>query len=645
VTGDAAPETLLAMLESISHRGPDDEGSEWLGDTGFGGKVGLGNRRLAILDLSPAGHQPMHSQSGCLAYNGEVYNFRDLRSELESRGEVFSSGSDTEVVLRLLGRGVVEGLARLNGMFAVAYWDSEERALYLARDRFAIKPLYYAVLPSGRLLFGSEVKALIAGGFDPQLSLEDLGSYLSFGWVPAERTLFTGVLELPPGCLLKWKDGGASIERFRDAVPVPDEHFDREAASTELRERLTDAVSRQMVADVPVGILLSGGLDSSAIAALARAAASGPVRAYSIAFRPADAHSEQSSEDAAFARMVARELDISLKEFVVDPDVAPLLEVAALHIDDPVADPAALLTYLICESARSEVTVLLSGQGSDELFAGYRVQLYQPVSSAAGKAPSLARRGALAVADSAPRAARVIPGLSPGVAAAFQRTSHAMLDDSDLPEDRRYTAARAKPYFVGRDLFGILAEQVREEVLGSDPWASHLRYLSASEHPGLGFFDRMLYADLNTFLWNQNLAYGDRMSMAASIETRVPFLDDAVADLALRLPKGSKVRRFKGKVVLRDAVRGLVPGPVIDRRKVGFGMPVRAWMRGELRPLLNDSLSSDWLRRTGLFDPGAVRSLLDEHAAGRADHTLRIWTLLTFALWHRRWVEGVEPAR
>jgi asparagine synthase (glutamine-hydrolysing) len=629
IVGERDPDALQAMLDSIAHRGPDDVGHEWF-ESREGSHVGIGNRRLAIIDLSPAGHQPMTAADCTLVYNGEVFNFPSLRAELEDLGETFTSATDTEVVLRGYVRKGLRALEELNGMFALAIWDARNEELVVVRDRFGIKPLYWW-WDGRRLVFGSEAKALFESGVPARLNRQELPAYLSFGWVPGSDTLFEGVHELPPGGVLRWRDGRVTVESFRDAVPSPLDDLDAQQAAAELADRLSDSVRRQLIADVPVGVLLSGGLDSSAIAALATRHADRPPKAFSIAFKPEDARTEQSADDARFARLVAGRLGMDLHEFVIDSSIADMLDTVAWHLDEPVADPAAILTLLISRAAKSDVTVLLSGQGSDELFGGYRMHVYDRVARRIARAPAPVRNGAATAIGVLPSIARNIPGPAAGFALAAHRASDAIVRLSPLPPEERYIAFRSAPYFSVDDLGTLLGPGGHSN--GFDPHRAHLG--AFHKHPELDFFDRMLYVDFKTFMLNQNLLYSDRLSMAASIEMRVPFLDDRVADFALRVPERLKIRFMRGKRVLRDALAGTVPDEVIARRKAGFGAPIRSWLKRDLRPLLEESLSDSWLDETGVFDRSAVRRLIDEHCSDAADHTYRLWTLLSFALWQR----------
>jgi asparagine synthase (glutamine-hydrolysing) len=621
------------MLATLAHRGPDDEGQEWIDHGGW--SFGLGNRRLAILDLSAAGHQPMWLGSSALAYNGEVYNFRELRRELESAGQQFHTGTDTEIVLRLLTLEGTAGLRRLNGMYGLAFWDGERKELVVARDKFGIKPLYYH-WDGHRLVYASEYKALLDAKVSPSLNERALAGYLSFGWVPGSETLLVGVRELEPGCLIRLTDGEFRIERFDDVADGPSLDVDAVAAARELRDRLRDAVRRQMIADVPVGVLLSGGLDSSAIASYAAEHSSKEVRAYTISFRDEDAKTEQSADDLKFSKLIAQNFGLDLQEFEIGPEIADLMPEVAWHLDDPIADPAAILTLIICRAARPDVKVLLSGQGSDEIFGGYRIHMFDRIARRLAPMPEPVLSGSVAALRGMAHAAGKLPGKSQGLLLAAHRASSAIVDHAKLPAEDRYLAYRGAYHYSRDCLASLLTPAAYEHVAGVDPSSAHRDAFKGSKKTS--FFDRMLYVDLKTFLLNQNLVYSDRLSMAASVELRVPFLDDRVADFALDLPPELKVKRLRGKQVLRDAVAGDVPAEVIRRRKAGFGAPIRKWLRADLRPLLLDSLSDSWLERTGLFDAPAVRRLIAEHTDGSHDHTYRLWTLLAFSIWHQRYL-------
>lgn len=624
-------EALTAMLEVMRHRGPDDEGERWV-EGGEGWHAGLGSRRLAILDLSHAGHQPMVSGNGTLVYNGEVYNFTALQSGLRAQGVCFESGTDTEVVLHMLRRNALPALGRLNGMFALAYWDDSTQQLLLARDRFGIKPLYYRLASDGSISFASEMKCFLASGMAFELEAEQLGAYLSFGYVPGDSTLVSGVHKVPAGHALIWKQGDLNFHRFADVEVSPHAEWDEREATIQLREALRDSVRRQLVADVPVGILLSGGLDSSSVLGLAASFSHDPVRAYTIGFREEDTITEQNADDARYARLVADHYGADLTEFEITPDIVRLLPQVAWHLDEPLGDPAAVLSLIISQTAAQECTVLLSGQGADELFGGYRVQQYDRVARILQQLPSSAKQLLTSMVERLPALAR--RGLGrPGTTLAAHRALSMILQNLESPAEQRYVSFRSAYHFDEDLLRDILHRDLHAAVLRNDPRSHHLETLRAARAES--FFDRLQYLELKTFLKDQNLLYSDRASMAASIELRVPFLDDAVADIALSLPAHLKVRWGRGKYVLRRAVEGIVPQEVVWRRKAGFGAPIRRWLRTDLRETVQEALVDGRLAEDGIIIAPAVAKLMERHASGEVDHTYRLWTLFGLEMWWR----------
>jgi asparagine synthase (glutamine-hydrolysing) len=635
MSAPASADVLERMAATFAHRGPDDEGVH----VGRDGLAGLACRRLSILDLSRAGHMPMVSADGkvAVAQNGEIYNFRELRRGLERAGHTFRSRSDTEVLLHGYeewGDGLPD---RLNGIFAFAVWDESEQRLFLARDRFGVKPLYYWVSDQGQLFFASEAKALFAAGFEVTgVEPAALHRFLSFLWVPGPATMFPGVRKLEPGHWAAWRDGTLDIQEYwrprfaPRSMPISD-------AAAELREILQSAVVRQLVADVPVGILLSGGLDSTALAALATCATGAPVRCYTIAFRRADTRLEQSADDARFASMAARTYGAELNEIEVAPDIVDLLPKVVWQLDEPLADPAAIVTYLISEAARKEVTVLLSGQGADEVFAGYRVQGMPFWAERLALLPPAARRG---IAERAvallPGFKDRVPGVNPGFVLAVHRYLDKMLGGVDLPLEDRYV--RYRSYYSDDELRALYSPALRATLADEIAGSEHLDHFA--DVPDDDLLNRILYVDWKTFLPELNLAYCDKMSMAASIETRVPYLDNQVVDFMLGVPPDLKLHGFTSKYVLREAMKDLVPPAILRRRKAGFGAPIRTWLRRDLREMVDDLLSAGTVSRRGYFDPVAVRRLIDDDREGRADNTYRIWALVTLELWQQIFMEG-----
>jgi asparagine synthase (glutamine-hydrolysing) len=618
---EAEPRTAW-MTRLLEHRGPDDEGV-WASKRY---PVALGNRRLKILDLSPLGHQPMTTPDGrwTLTFNGEIYNFVELRGQLQAAGHVFRSHTDTEVLLGAPVEWGTRALDLIRGMYAFALWDDKEGRLLLVRDRLGIKPLYYAIRGTS-LCFGSEIKAVLASGLvEPRLDPRALESYLRLLWVPEPRTLFAGVEKLEPGTHLHWDGSRALLTRFWD-VPIPSEpggQSDAGVAET-LFGTLKQAVSRQLRADVPVGAFLSGGLDSTAILNLAVAAGVREIRSYSIGFRAEDRTQEGAIDDVRFAKIAANAAGVPHEEIVLSPDVVNLLPKMVSHLEDPVADPAALNCYVICEAARASSTVLLSGTGGDELFGGYRKYLSGWFGAHYQRIPARVRHAILEPL------ARRLPVSVGGVGIRHFRLAKKLMEYAGAPQRDRFLGYSTY-YDAGEleELLGGDPERVKDPYLGLTPllqaWDRR-----ATDDP----IDRMTYVDLKYYLPGLGLAYMDKASMAASVEVRVPLLDDDVLDFAARLPGRFKVDGFRTKVILRESMKGIVPEAILRRPKAPFSAPVRSWLNRELSPMVSEYLSPGHVLKRGLLNPGTVYRLLREHRLGLEDHSLRIWALLTLEIW------------
>jgi asparagine synthase (glutamine-hydrolysing) len=599
------------MRDVLRHRGPDGSGERQLESSSGDLRGWLGHRRLRIIDLSEAAAQPMTSEDGSVAltYNGEVYNFRELRRELEARGARFRSSGDTEVVLRAyeaFGEGFVQ---RLDGMFALALWDGREGKLLLARDRTGKKPLFYSTL-GGRLTFASEIKSLlVCPWIDPRPALDQLPEFLTFGYVPHPHTLYEGILQLPPGALLTFTSAGLSGPRpFWDAVPDsqplrPDGSFHARVA-----ELLREATARRMISDVPLGALLSGGIDSSIVVGLMSEVASGPVHTFSIGFPD-----EPSFDERAAAGQVARHFGTLHTEFAVELDAVSLMDRLLWHHDQPYADSSAIPTYVVSRLAREHVTVVLNGDGGDEVFGGYDRFV----------AAAVSRRMPAPLARLGRRAAGVLPR-DHGYYS-LQRRTERFLELADRPVEERYQSWIA----VAHD--DLLAELLGRPAPEAD--ASMRRCYEQAGH--LPVLDRILYANFRTYLPDDLAVKMDRMSMANSLEARSPFLDTAVIEHLARLPARHKVGLRRLKPVLRRAFRPLLPEAIWDRKKHGFGVPMGAWFRGELGTLFEDEVLTADARSSELLDPGTVRRLWSEHAAGEREHGFRLWTLLTLERWLR----------
>jgi asparagine synthase (glutamine-hydrolysing) len=601
---------VRTMADALVHRGPDSEGLF------VEGPAALAARRLAIIDLA-RGDQPMTSEDGRVhvVQNGELYEHRRLQAELSARGHRFASHCDTEVLPHLYeerGAAFVEGL---RGMFAIALWDAAERRLLLARDPFGIKPLYYRV-DGGVLSFASELKALVRQpGFAADVDLEALEAYLAFNSVPAPMSIYRGVRKLPAGHLLDARDGEVRLHRFARPAPVAAGAVRRESGrdlAAELRERLRDSVRAHLESDVPVGVFLSGGIDSSLLAALAAQESGEPVRTFSIGF------DERSFDELSRARLVAARYGTDHHELVLRPDAAALLPEIAAAFDEPFADSSALPTYAVSRLAAGHVKVALSGEGGDELFGGYFTYVAD-VAAARSRV-----RAAAAVAR--PLVER-LPSSSRRVSLEYKAKRFARA--ATLPALERHHGWKE---IFSADARAALLEPGRRAA-GADPLAGwRARY---AETAGAEPLARLQDVDLGTYLVDDLLVKTDRASMAHSLEVRVPFLDPVVAELALALPTGQKVLALAKKRLLRRAAAGLVPRQIVHGRKRGFSIPAAAWLRGDLEPFARDLLSADALRRDGFFRPEAVARLLDEHVAGREDHSRPLWGLLCFQLWRQ----------
>ena len=605
--GPADPERLARMSATLVHRGPDAEGT--LTD----GPVGLAARRLAIIDLQ-TGDQPIANEDGTIhvVQNGELYNYRELRAELERAGHRFRTHSDTEVLVHLYEQHGLDFACRLRGMFAAALWDSARRRLVLARDRYGIKPLYYRASDTG-LEFASELRALPRGEIDP----DALEAFLAFNSIPAPLTIFRETRKLPPGHMLAWEDGDIHLQRFARPGPAPEGELredDEAEVVEELRARLRDSVRAHLIADVPVGVLLSGGIDSSALAALAAEASTEPVRTFSIGFE------ERSFDELGDARLVADRYGTQHRELVLRPDAAQLLPALAEAFDEPFADSSALPTYLVSQLAAQDVKVALSGEGGDELFGGYYTYA----------ADLLALRfGGLA---------RIARPLVERLPASSGRASF------DYKAKRFVRAAHLPPLERHHGWKEIFSPDARAELTGRRTDFDPVDLLRArfAETEGAELLARLQDVDFGLYLVDDLLVKTDRASMAHSLEARVPYLDPAVTNLAFALPRRHRVRGLRKKVLLRKAVAPLLPERIVRGKKRGFSIPAAAWLRGELEPFARDTLSGDTLRRQGYFRPEAVERLIDRHVAGQEDLSRQLWGLLAFTLWHEHHVDR-EP--
>jgi asparagine synthase (glutamine-hydrolysing) len=566
-----------------------------------------------------------------LTFNGEIYNHPALRDELAARGWRFRSQTDTETVLASLIEWGAEALLRIQGMFALAFWDDEERRLLLARDRLGIKPLYYARGKNG-FAFASEIKAILGSGVvSPALDRSQLVSYMRLLWVPEPGTLFEGIHKLPPATYLTLQSGREEIVSYWE-IPTPDpDPSSLPVAAARLRDALEGAVERQLRADVPVGAFLSGGLDSTALVMMAARNPAREIRTYSIGFSPSDLRRDGAADELRYARLAADAAGTTHQEMILSSDIGGLLRRVVRMLEDPVADPAAINAFLLCEAARPTSTVLLSGTGGDEVFGGYRKYLGTLLGERYRSTPSAAR----AIFEPAVRALPLRVG---GVGLRPVRFLKKLMEHAAKPTLQRFLGYST--YFTPTELGGLIEAPA---VPLSDELAGLTALRDAWDARGTDdLVDRMTYLDLKFYLPGLGLAYMDKASMGASVEVRVPLLDETVVESVARLPGAYKIAGMQSKVVFREAVRDLVPREILRRPKAPFFAPVGTWLREGLHSLCAELLDERRVRGRGILRPSGVQRLLREHATGQSDHGLRIWALLTLELWMQEFVDGAR---
>ncbi len=602
------------MCEVIRHRGPDDYGLY------VDGAFGMGMRRLSIIDLS-TGNQPIHNEDRSVwtVFNGEIYNYQELRERLEQRGHSFYTHSDTEVVVHLYEEHGREFTKHLAGMFAVAVWDARRRELVLARDRLGIKPLYYSV-DSNRVVFASEIKAILADGVEREIDPQALHDYLSLNYVPGPASIFRSVRKLPPGHTLACSEQGVTVAPYwtLDCTPAADDaRRTEDSYSEELHALLKTVVKQHLLSDVPLGVFLSGGLDSSALVALMRQVSSQPIRTFSIGFE------EQSYDELDFARTVAREFETDHHELVVRPKAADLLPDLIRHFDEPFADSSAIPVYCLSRLAREHVKVALSGEGGDEVFAGYETYAAHRIAQFYKRLPPILSRAAI------PAVIRRLPVSHRRVS--FDYKARRFLDAALLPPaDALYgwkviftEEAKAALYTSGTD--GL-----------EDP--RRLFRAAYDECSASDALTRLQYIDTKIYLPDDLLVKADRMSMAVSLEARVPFLDHRLVELMAAWPRRLKFRGLTKKYILKRTMSPYLPPRVVYGKKRGFNVPIPVWIGGELRELVHDVLSSSRIRDVGFFRPEVVEELIRAHEERRRDNSRNLFGLLMFMLWHEEYV-------
>jgi len=615
--------TLRRMCQVIQHRGPDDEG-HYVGEG-----AALGMRRLSIIDLS-GGHQPIPNENKTLwAFNnGEIYNFQELMDELQKKGHVFRTKCDTEVLIHLYEQEGLDFVKRLRGMFAVAIWDAPRRRLVLARDRIGKKPLYLRREPN-RILYASEIKSILAADDVPRrIDPVALREYLALGYVPAPRTLFEGIEKVMPGHILVFENGTVQDREYWDAPFGAEENRSEEEWIEQVREKLLESVRIRLISDVPLGAFLSGGIDSSSIVAAMAKFSDRPVKTYSIGFEGQD----RFYNELPYARVVADAFRTDHHEIIVRPDVAELLPKLIWHLDEPIADSAFFTTYLVSRLARESVTVILSGVGGDELFGGYRRYLGDAMWQYYNLLPGVVRKKMLpALFEHLPQDRH--SGWKNNI-----RYASAFIKTAELDPVARYmsyvtvfpASIRSRLLKAPWSVASASADEPASEVLSS-------YFAKCHSKDGL---NRIMYADIKTSLIDDLLALTDKMSMAASIECRAPFVDHELIELAGRIPSSAKIRGMKMKHLLKKVVAPWLPDEILHRKKRGFGAPVGSWMRNDLQPLVDEMLSETQIRQRGLFEWPVVKEIISAHNSQQADHTDHLLALISLESWCRIFLDG-----
>jgi asparagine synthase (glutamine-hydrolysing) len=613
-------ETVLKkMCTAMIHRGPDDEGI--FIKNGIP-SIGLGHRRLSIIDLSRAGHQPMSNEDGriWLVFNGEIYNYKELRSRLVDKGHIFKSNADSETIIHLYEDYGKDCVKYLRGFFAFAVWDETKKLLLLARDRVGKKPLIY-YHDEKNFCFASEFLALFASTLvKKEINYEAIHYYLTFGYIAAPLTIYKNVFKLPPAHLLILKERTIKLERYWQLDYSNKLNISEGDAAEEILKLIKEAVKIRLYSDVPLGAFLSGGIDSSTVVALMSQLSGAKVKTFSIGFK------EQDYSELEYARTIAKKFNTEHNEFIVEPKALEILPLLVEHYGEPYADSSCIPTYYVAKETRKYVTVALNGDGGDELFAGYERYQAMLASEIYQKIPNFTKN--------------IISNL-------FCSLPDSINSKNRLRKIRRFFEAvnlsRNQRYFRWVGVFSddlrdsLYSEDFKKKVQGNDPLNLLLPYLN---HPnGLELLNRLLMTDTNTYLPNDLLVKVDIASMANSLEGRSPFLDHKLMEFVARLPAEYKMKRFIKKYILKKAIKGLVPEKNVNRRKMGFGVPVGEWFRGDLKALLFETILSDKFFNRRYFNSEAIRNMVYKHINGQKDYALQIWALLMLELWHRRFID------
>jgi asparagine synthase (glutamine-hydrolysing) len=617
--GEVNDKRLRSMTDVLRHRGPDDIGMI------IDKNIGLGHRRLSIIDVK-GGHQPISNEDNTIwvSYNGEVYNHSDIRQKLIASGHLYKTRSDTETLIHLYEEEGLESVAKLRGMFAYSLWDGSKRRLILVRDRLGIKPLYY-YFENGNLIWGSEIKAILESGYlKPRIRMGSLPDYLANRYTSGEETLFEGVKRLLPGHILVWEDGKINIQPYWDLQFIKsDESTNEDDLIQEFRNLFEDSVRVHLMSDVPLGIFLSGGVDSSAIVAIMSKMVEQPIKTFSVGFQ------EREANEFYYARLVSKKYKTDHHEITVSPE-SFFKELPRLiwHEDEPIAFPSSVPLYFVSELAHEHVKVVLTGEGSDELLAGY----------ARYKKTILNLRLAGLYAVTVPQVLRrKIRDSIEGVGYNFPGKGKVIRTFLYLDPDIQSIYFDNFSVFSRRAIKNLLSPQALEAVNGANPYKMNLNYFNNNNAQNL--LDRILYTDIKTYL-HELLMKQDQMSMAASIESRVPFLDHKLVEFVATLPARLKLRFWKTKFILMKAMKDVLPAEVLDRKKMGFPVPIKLWFRNGIFPKLHEYLLGNRAMARGYFNRDYIENLLTQHTAGVQDHSERLWSLLNFEIWNRIFIDG-----
>lgn len=621
---------LDAMTDIMTHRGPDDRGVYLKKSNEL--NIGLGHRRLSIIDLSSAGHQPMANEDETIwiIFNGEIYNFLEIKPELIKNGHRFNSSTDTEVIIHAYEEWGEKCLEKFNGIFAFAIWDEKKKKLFVARDRLGVKPFYY-FSDNDNFVFASEIKSILKSNIvKAEVNVEAIPYYLTFLWVPGPQTMFKNIFKLLSGHYLVWQDNKIEIKQYWDIQSAKQFSSSEKEIGKRLLNLLRQTIKKELISDVPLGSFLSGGIDSSIITTLMTESQTKPVNTFTINFSLNNKNVEGFPLDVTYSRILKQQLKekLNYQEIFIQPNFVDLLPKIVWHLEEPIADPAAINTYLICKTAKDNgITVMLSGIGGDEIFAGYNRHIVHKIVYYCDK---LHLRFALVGLK---KIVNQITVLNNWPFVAVLRYLKKITKHFDLPPDRRYVGISS--WLSKEECLNLLNNKTKKQVHQQNWQDIHLKFYNKHN---LDYLDRALYTDLKTFLADLNLTYTDKMSMATSVEVRVPLINPELVEFAFQIPSKLKLHSWITKHILKKTFQNILPKKIIKRSKIGFGAPIRSWFN-DLQDVIQENLNPEILKKQGYFDPKTVQLFLQKNAQGREDYNYQIWALLTFSLWHQIFID------